>query len=68
VANRPTAHIGTGDSTGAARNPGAYIVPARRARLGLPAANDNKAPFSQRLRRLFAIVLILALIAGIVLI
>ncbi len=68
MANRPTAHIGMGGSDGAARNPGAYIVPARRALLGLPVANDNKPPFSQRLRRLFAIVLILALIAGIVLI
>jgi len=40
----------------------------RGALRGLPAANDNKPPFSQRLRRFFAYVLILALIAGIVLI
>ena len=68
MANRPTAHIGTGGSDGAARSPAAYIVPARRARLGLPVANDNKPPLSRRLRRLLAYVVLLAMIAAVVLV
>ncbi|MCW2236734.1 hypothetical protein [Azospirillum canadense] len=68
MANRPTAHIGTGGSDGAARSPAAYIVPARRARLGLPAANDNKPPLSRRLRRLLVYVVLLAMIAAVVLV
>ena len=68
MANRPTAHIGTGGSDGAARSPAAYIVPARRARLGLPVANDNKPPLSRRLRRLLVYVVLLAMIAAVVLV
>ncbi|MBP2291118.1 hypothetical protein [Azospirillum rugosum] len=68
MANRPTAHIGTGGSDGAARSPAAYIVPARRARLGLPVANDNKPPFSRRLRRLLVYAVLFAMIAAVVLV
>ncbi|MDQ2101362.1 hypothetical protein [Azospirillum isscasi] len=68
MANRPTAHIGTGGSDGAARSPAAFIVPARRARLGLPAANDNKPPLSRRLRRIVLYAVILAMIAAVVLV
>lgn len=67
MANRPTAHIGKGGSDGAARSPAAYIVPAKRARLRLPAANDNKAPLSRRLRRFLIYAVVLALIAAVVL-
>ncbi|KAA0678408.1 hypothetical protein [Roseomonas genomospecies 6] len=68
MANRPTAHIGTGGSDGAARSPAAFIVPARRARLGLPAANDNKPPLSRRLRRIVFYAVIVAMIAAVVLV
>ncbi|WP_448202915.1 hypothetical protein [Azospirillum sp. sgz302134] len=67
MANRPTAHFGTGGSDGAARSPAAYIVPARRVRT-LPAANDNKPPLSRRLRRIVVYTLILATLAGLLLI
>ncbi|WP_185909868.1 hypothetical protein [Azospirillum doebereinerae] len=56
-----------GGSNGAAQDPAAFIVPARRVRLH-PPANDNKAPLGWRLRRLVVYLLILALLAGIVLI
>ncbi|WP_158511062.1 hypothetical protein [Azospirillum thiophilum] len=54
-----------GGSNGAAQDPTAYIVPVRRVRLRSPA-NDNKAPFAWRVRRMIVYLLILALIAGIV--
>lgn len=56
-----------GGSNGAAQDPTDYIVPARRVRLHAPA-NDNKAPLGWRLRRLVVYVVILALIAGIILV
>jgi hypothetical protein len=56
-----------GGSNGAAQDPRDYIVPARRVRLHAPA-NDNKAPLGWRLRRLLVYVVILALIAGIILV
>lgn len=67
MANRPTASKGTGGSDGAAHDLAAYIVPVRRVRLR-PPANDNKAPLGWRLRRLVVYLVILALIAGIVLV
>ncbi|MFD1624333.1 hypothetical protein [Azospirillum griseum] len=45
----------------------AYIVPVRRVRLPAPA-NDNAAPLGWRVRRLLVYVVILALIAGIILV
>jgi len=51
VANRPTAKVGSGGSNGATHSPAAFIVPVRRARLRLPAANDNATPLSRRLLR-----------------
>lgn len=54
-----------GGSNGAAQDPTAYIVPARRVRLRSPA-NDNRAPLGWRVRRMIVYVLILALIAGVV--
>jgi len=63
VANRPTAQFGKGGSNGAAQAPIAYVVPARRARLHLPAANDNKPPLKRRLIRLAAWVAIAGAVA-----
>ncbi len=57
-----------GGSNGAAQDPTAYIVPARRVLRMHPPANDNKAPLGWRLRRLVVYLLILALIAGVVLV
>jgi hypothetical protein len=67
VANRPTAQFGKGGSDGATRPPTAYLVPARRARLHLPAANDNKAPLKRRLFRLAAWAAIAGAVAFLVL-
>jgi len=55
-----------GGSNGAAQDPAAFIVPARRVMH--PPANDNKAPLRWRLRRLVVYLLILALLAGVVLV
>ncbi|MBP2298565.1 hypothetical protein [Azospirillum picis] len=55
-----------GGSNGAAQDPTAYIVPARRVVRLRPPANDNRAPLGWRVRRLVVYLLILALIAGIV--
>jgi hypothetical protein len=60
--------MGTGGSDGAIRNPTACIVPARRARIALPAANDNKPPFGRRLRRFFLYAVVLALIVAFILV
>ncbi|WP_147395085.1 hypothetical protein [Azospirillum cavernae] len=64
---KPTTSKGMGGSNGAAQDPTDYIVPARRVRLHAPA-NDNKAPLGWRVRRLLVYVVILALIAGIILV
>jgi hypothetical protein len=51
VANRPTAEFGSGGAHGVTPSPAAFIIPARRARLLQPVANDNTPPLSRRLLR-----------------
>lgn len=57
-----------GGPSGAAAGKPAFIVPATMLRSRLNAANDNRAPIGLQMRRLVALIVIAALIAGVVLI